>query len=602
MKKHIITACFCASLFVVSAFTQTTSTASNIDSLVAMLPHLRDTAKLDALNSLINLSIGLAAESHYMLMYLEEAQNQKNVRAEGWALTALARIYFSQFDTDSVFVYGKKAISFNREHKQYNFMFYAKRTVIRRYEHDGQILTAFREAQEAYEEAKKLQEKLPMALMLGIIANIYHTIGQYEEAMRYMTESVELASQIRKKNELFMFENYIFLAYMCRYLDRPKEVLRYSDSIEATIKRIHTEKPSVKLQRLVFQNEYHRAIAYASLNRSERSLQSIRKAEEVFDTRWIERNSYFGVILNAMYGAYFHSIGERLSALDHYSKLLEYYKTHCSEDGIHHTKKNMAQIYFEMGDHKTAAEMCGQMMRRKEELNKMQFYAQLNEFRTIYELDKAQLESHRRSEAIRQQQFVITGQTIAFLALMMIAASTAWSRKKIAEVNHGLYRQIEEQYRLEKELEKKNRYIQVLEKSEKIGKWEKDEDEEMLESLKNIMKDQLLFTNCELKLKDVVEKTGINEKVLQNCIKNKTGMNFSEYINNMRLLYARELLLEKGKRMTVEAIARDSGFKSRNTFYNLFREKFGANPGKMVKISQKQDENYKNQDKEVIST
>jgi len=61
-------------------------------------------------------------------------------------------------------------------------------------------------------------------------------------------------------------------------------------------------------------------------------------------------------------------------------------------------------------------------------------------------------------------------------------------------------------------------------------------------------------------------------------------MNFSDFVNDIRLDYARELLITKGKKHTIEAIASMSGFK-RDTFYRLFREKFGIQPGKLIKMT-----------------
>jgi len=83
------------------------------------------------------------------------------------------------------------------------------------------------------------------------------------------------------------------------------------------------------------------------------------------------------------------------------------------------------------------------------------------------------------------------------------------------------------------------------------------------------------------------EKSGFSEKVIHDCIKNNTGLNFNNYLNELRLSYARKLLFTKGKLFTVEAIVRNAGFKSRNTFYNLFHEKYGINPGEVIKISRK---------------
>jgi transcriptional regulator GlxA family with amidase domain len=62
-------------------------------------------------------------------------------------------------------------------------------------------------------------------------------------------------------------------------------------------------------------------------------------------------------------------------------------------------------------------------------------------------------------------------------------------------------------------------------------------------------------------------------------------MGFSEYVNSVRLLHARELLTQSGKHDTIDAVAMDSGFNSRTTFYRLFRTQYGLSPDEFRKLT-----------------
>jgi len=61
------------------------------------------------------------------------------------------------------------------------------------------------------------------------------------------------------------------------------------------------------------------------------------------------------------------------------------------------------------------------------------------------------------------------------------------------------------------------------------------------------------------------------------------------YINHLRLEYARRLLFSGiSEKLTIEAIALNSGFKIRETFHHLFREKYRLTPSEYAKIAKQQ--------------
>jgi tetratricopeptide (TPR) repeat protein len=118
-------------------------------------------------------------------MYLDEARLQKNDKATCWVLMLLTSYYYGQMDKDSVFVFGEEAVHLSRQRQQYDYMFSAMRILIKRYQTQGQLVTALRKAQDGYAEAKALQEDFAMSEIVGVIGSIYFTLEQYEEALRY---------------------------------------------------------------------------------------------------------------------------------------------------------------------------------------------------------------------------------------------------------------------------------------------------------------------------------------------------------------------------------------------------------------------------------
>ncbi len=75
----------------------------------------------------------------------------------------------------------------------------------------------------------------------------------------------------------------------------------------------------------------------------------------------------------------------------------------------------------------------------------------------------------------------------------------------------------------------------------------------------------------------MAEMAGISRDYFSRIFKNVTGMNYSRWLNTVRLEKASELLTEEGRSLT--EIAMLSGFQSIPSFNRVFREEKGMAPG-----------------------
>ena len=177
MNKFILIFSFCAVLFAERAVAaQQKTNAGKADSLVAVLPRLSGNERLSALETLTSLTAGLPAEKQFTYQYLNEARQQKNVAAESFALLKLTLLYYSHFDSDSIFIIGEEAVRFARQHERYDDMFFVQSEIIRRYKAEGRFLTALRKAEEAYAEAKTFHENRFIARTLSTIGQILYNM------------------------------------------------------------------------------------------------------------------------------------------------------------------------------------------------------------------------------------------------------------------------------------------------------------------------------------------------------------------------------------------------------------------------------------------
>ncbi len=87
------------------------------------------------------------------------------------------------------------------------------------------------------------------------------------------------------------------------------------------------------------------------------------------------------------------------------------------------------------------------------------------------------------------------------------------------------------------------------------------------------------FDNPDICLRFVAEKFNFNEKYLSLKLKNEAGINFFNYIEELRMKKASKLL-SQNENMSIEQIALESGYYNQDTFRKAFKRKFGVSPNK----------------------
>lgn len=86
---------------------------------------------------------------------------------------------------------------------------------------------------------------------------------------------------------------------------------------------------------------------------------------------------------------------------------------------------------------------------------------------------------------------------------------------------------------------------------------------------------------AQIKIKDLVNKFHFNQDYYNRILKEKVGMTYSEYVQDIRLKNA--LMLLKTTNLTVDAVAEAVGYRNKGYFYKIFLEKYGKTPAKSRK-------------------
>lgn len=99
----------------------------------------------------------------------------------------------------------------------------------------------------------------------------------------------------------------------------------------------------------------------------------------------------------------------------------------------------------------------------------------------------------------------------------------------------------------------------------------------IFEEVTNYIKER----SADITIKDLVNRFHFNEDYYNRLLKDKTGLTYSEYVQNIRLMQAGNLL--RTTTMTIDAIANEVGYRNKGYFYKIFIKRFGMTPSKYRK-------------------
>jgi AraC-like DNA-binding protein len=102
---------------------------------------------------------------------------------------------------------------------------------------------------------------------------------------------------------------------------------------------------------------------------------------------------------------------------------------------------------------------------------------------------------------------------------------------------------------------------------------------------------QQQYLNIDLNLNELAAQFNTNTKYLSKTINYYKQQSFSNYIKNLRITYAFNILKEKKeiRRYTIKAIANECGFKGAESFSKTFNKKYGIYPSYFIKQLEKSE-------------
>ena len=103
----------------------------------------------------------------------------------------------------------------------------------------------------------------------------------------------------------------------------------------------------------------------------------------------------------------------------------------------------------------------------------------------------------------------------------------------------------------------------------------------LMQRINQVMEEQKLYRNTDLKLQDVAAALGTNRRFISDSINSQMGCSFSQYVNNYRIDHAKRILLQNPDKKIMDVYI-ESGFANESSFFRTFKAITGMTPKEWV--------------------
>ena len=101
----------------------------------------------------------------------------------------------------------------------------------------------------------------------------------------------------------------------------------------------------------------------------------------------------------------------------------------------------------------------------------------------------------------------------------------------------------------------------------------------LMEGIAHLFEEERIYLDADLDLESLSQRLGVHRNLVSKAVNTVHGKPFSSFINECRVRQAILLLSDPANdSRSLEAIAFDAGFSTRQTFYRVFKAQTGINP------------------------
>lgn len=221
-----------------------------------------------------------------------------------------------------------------------------------------------------------------------------------------------------------------------------------------------------------------------------------------------------------------------------------------------------------------------------------------HEQQIMREIEQKEMDAMLAEEQVASQRSMLIVESVAVAILLILLVVIIYFyrhrqvlyKKIVLQNSRAVNRQVEMQRQIDALLQEKELWQQGGagdgdgEPVAKVAEKERhamgdDKIDSLYAELCRLMEHEHLYTESQLTRERMAEQLGTNRTYLVKVIKEKTGMNYLQFVNSYRINEAIKILSSKDKiSYPLKQIWSDLGFSSPSTFFKLFQQAVGITP------------------------
>ncbi len=245
---------------------------------------------------------------------------------------------------------------------------------------------------------------------------------------------------------------------------------------------------------------------------------------------------------------------------------------------------DLAEYYFKSGDFISAYKTSSLYNMQRDSLYSLDKDRIITEMRVKYDVEMAE-ETAASEKLISQEKQRYIYMLLAVIILILIGGGVLFNmyRKQrklytaIVNQNTG-YLAAESRY--QKKIEELTQELAKVSLIPSGGSTSltRDKAKDIIDALERLMRDEKAYKDPMISKENLADKLSTNRTYLSQAIKDTYGMNFTGYINSLRIHEAVRLLSDPTIDIPLKALSSDLGFSSNTTFYSHFKNETGMTP------------------------